>query len=269
MGHLLLTEEDWEARRKARRDQDGSGHSTGFSSGGHKSGGRGQGRGRVKGESSGFALRDGKQVEPNSGKATNCDQCKRCGKYGHWAKDYRNKPKGEAHVVQAEEDTEPTLLMARATLVPNSSSPPRAAVTNPPPECRPLRIVEGKVFAQLDGASDRDDTLWYLDSGATNHMSGCRNAFIDIDTAIHDFVKFGDGSKVTIEGSGTVLLEGKTGEHLPLTGVYFIPRLTTNLVSLGQLDEGGCDVHTKHDILRIRDEKGRLISRVKRSANRL
>jgi hypothetical protein len=109
--------------------------------------------------------------------------------------------------------------------------------------------VEGKVFAQLDGDSDRDDTLWYLDSGATNHMSGCCNAFIDIDMAVRDFVKFGDGSEVAIEGSGTVLFEGKTGEHLPLTGVYFIPRLTTNIVGLGQLNEGGCDVHTKHGVL--------------------
>ena len=70
-------------------------------------------------------------------------------------------------------------------------------------------------------------------------------------------------------GAGTVLFEGKTGEHLPLTGVYFIPRLTTNIVSLGQLDKGGCDVHSKHGVLQIRDEKDRLIIRVKRTANRL
>jgi hypothetical protein len=31
--------------------------------------------------------------------------------------------------------------------------------------------------------------------------------------------------------------------------VYFIPRLTTNIVGLGQLNEGGCDVHTKHGVL--------------------
>jgi len=129
--------------------------------------------------------------------------------------------------------------------------------------------VEGKVFAQLDGASDRDDTLWYLDSGATNHMSGSHDAFVNIDSGIHGSVRFGDGSEVEIEGAGTVLFEGKTGEHLPLTGVYFIPRLTTNIVSLGQLDEGGCDVHAKHGVLRIYDEKGWPIAWVKRSANRL
>ena len=67
-------------------------------------------------------------------------------------------------------------------------------------------------------------------------MSGSRDAFVNIDSGIRGSVRFGDGSEVEIEGAGTVLFEGKTGEHLPLMGVYFIPRLTTNIVSLGQLD---------------------------------
>jgi hypothetical protein len=66
-----------------------------------------------------------------------------------------------------------------------------------------------------------------------------------------------------------VVLQAKTGEHIPITGVYFIPRLTTNIVSLGQLDEGGCDVRIKHGLLRVRDEHDRLIVKVQRSANRL
>ena len=52
-------------------------------------------------------------------------------------------------------------------------------------------------------------------------------------------------------------------------GVYFIPRLTTNIISLGQLDERSCDVHTKDGVHRIRYDKGQLIARVQRSANRL
>jgi hypothetical protein len=93
-------------------------------------------------------------------------------------------------------------------------------------------------------------------------MSQCRRAFIDIDTSIRGPVKFDDGSEVAIEGSGMVLFEGKTGEHLPLTGVYYIPRLTTNIISLRQLDEGGYNVHTLHGVLRIRDNPGRLVARV-------
>uniref|UniRef100_A0A0E0B823 CCHC-type domain-containing protein n=1 Tax=Oryza glumipatula TaxID=40148 RepID=A0A0E0B823_9ORYZ len=41
------------------------------------------------------------------------DKCRSCGKMGHWAKDCRSKPKkAEAHIA-AEDDDEPTLLMAR------------------------------------------------------------------------------------------------------------------------------------------------------------
>jgi hypothetical protein len=74
---------------------------------------------------------------------------------------------------------------------------------------------------------------------------------------------------VVIEGFGTILFEGKTSAHISLTGVYFIPRLTTNIVSLGQLDEGGCDMHVRHGVLEIRDDRGQLIAQVHRSANHL
>jgi hypothetical protein len=41
-------------------------------------------------------------------------------------------------------------------------------------------------------------------------MSGCRRAFIDIDTSVRCTIKFGDGSEVAIEGSGTVLFEDES-----------------------------------------------------------
>lgn len=63
--------------------------------------------------------------------------------------------------------------------------------------------------------------LWYLDRGATNHMTGRlpHKAFVNIDTTIRGSVRCGDGMKVDI-------------------------------------DEGGCDVHAKHG---IRDDNNRLI----------
>jgi hypothetical protein len=64
-------------------------------------------------------------------------------------------------------------------------------------------------------------------------------------------VRFGDGSVVPIEGHGTILFEAKTGEHQRLSEVYYIPRLTANIVSLGQLDENGCKVDIEHRLLHI------------------
>ena len=68
-------------------------------------------------------------------------------------------------------------------------------------------------------------------------MTGAKSAFSELDSGIRGTVKFGDGSVVEIEGRDTILFLNKGGEHHKLTGVYFIPRLKANLVSLGQLDE--------------------------------
>jgi hypothetical protein len=219
-GRLLLYEDEWMAKLKLRESEakGGGGTSGGFSgSSSMKRGARG--RGCANGESSNSGSRDSNKGDSGGGPAIKRDQCKRCGKYDHWARECRSKPKGEAHLTQAEDDSDPTLLMARASLIP-TVPPPQTRQIGISPGRRPLRIVEAKVYVQLDEETKRDDSLWYLDSGATNLMPGCHRAFVDIDTSIRGTVKFGDGSEVAIEGSGTVLFEGKTGEHHPLTGVF-------------------------------------------------
>jgi hypothetical protein len=132
-----------------------------------------------------------------------------------------------------------------------------------------VQLVEAKVFAQIDNGDPSDDALWYLDTGATNHMSGSRAAFSELDHGVVGTVRFGDGSVVKIEGRGVVLFSCKNGEHRRLNGVYYIPRLDTNLISVGQLDEEGYDIHVKDGLMRIRDEQSRLLARVRRSPSRL
>ncbi|KAG8065451.1 hypothetical protein GUJ93_ZPchr0004g39018 [Zizania palustris] len=56
-------------------------------------------------------------------------------------------------------------------------------------------------------------------------MSGCRDNFIDINTVICGTFKFSVVSEVMIEGSDIVLFEGKTREHLPLTGGILHPKV--------------------------------------------
>jgi hypothetical protein len=96
-----------------------------------------------------------------------------------------------------------------------------------------LEIHEEKVFTHLDEEKERNAETWVLDTGATNHMSGCREAFMKIDMAVLGTVHFGDDSVARIEGYGTVVFVCKNGESRSFDGVYFIPRLTTNIVSVG------------------------------------
>jgi hypothetical protein len=46
--------------------------------------------------------------------------------------------------------------------------------------------VEVKVFAQLDcdNYGERDVGICYLDTGATNHMTGAREAFTELNTSV-------------------------------------------------------------------------------------
>jgi hypothetical protein len=175
---------------------------------------------------------------------------------GHWAHECHSKPKKEqAHVAQDEEEA--SLMLASATLI-------RPEVISSSAE---VEIHEEKVFAHLDKEKERDTGTWVLDTGATNHMSGCWEAFTKIDTTVLGTVRFGDDSVAWIEGRGTVVSVCKNGESRSFDRVYIIPHLTTNIVSVGQLDEIGYKIDI--DMMKIREPGGVLLAKVKREANRL
>src|SRR5664279_745126 len=100
-------------------------------------------------------------------------------------------------------------------------------------------------------------------------MTGERTMFAELDTSITGTVKFGDGSLVDICGQGTVLFAGKTDEHLAIKVVYWIPRLNAHIISLGQLDETGCQVLIQGGIFGLRERERRLLVKVQRGATRL
>ena len=157
-----------------------------------------------------------------------------------------------------------------------AQQPPPAAPVQPPQAppapCRDgavLHLIEKKVFAVLDSKEDLDLQRWILDTGASNHMSGSRAAFANLDSGITGSIRFGDGSVAQIEGTGTVLFSCKNGEHRSLPNVYYLPRLTANIISVGQLDEGGYQVLVEDGVMRIRDEERRLLAKIPRSPGRL
>jgi hypothetical protein len=90
-----------------------------------------------------------------------------------------------------------------------------------------------KVFAQFSEEEKVECHRWVLDTTTTNHMTGCKSAFSELNLNVHGTVRFGDGSAVQIKGFGTVLFSCKNGEHRAFAGVYFILRLNTNIISVG------------------------------------
>jgi hypothetical protein len=60
---------------------------------------------------------------------------------------------------------------------------------------RAIDLVEEKVFAKFN-KEQKECLIWVLDTGATNHMTGCQSAFSNLHQNIHGTVKFEDGSVV-------------------------------------------------------------------------
>ncbi|KAL8106746.1 hypothetical protein AgCh_023492 [Apium graveolens] len=146
-------------------------------------------------------------------------KCFICHGYGHFAATYKRpkgekEPKSEANLMQVQDD-EPTLLSTEARESKEST----------------LLLNERDVVPKLNknveerGVSD----IWYLDNGASNHMTGKLSKFKEMNKQVTGRVKFGDGSTVEIRGKGTVSFQCNNGEEIVLKDVYYIPTLCNNI----------------------------------------
>jgi hypothetical protein len=189
-GKLYLTEVEWDTRRKKHEAENHSGS-------GARGGGTGKGHGCGQGRGRGGSSSSGSSSRPTD------DECQCYIKMEHWALECRLKPKKEqVHVAQDEEEA--LLMLASATLI-------RPEVISSSAE---VEIHEQKVFTHLDEEKERNAGTWVLDTGATNHMFGCRAAFTKINMAVLDTVHFGDDSVARIESRGVrnrtlTLIEGE------------------------------------------------------------
>ena len=88
-------------------------------------------------------------------------------------------------------------------------------------------------------------------------MTGCIASLSNLDESVRGAVRFGDGSKVEICGIGAVTITGKNQEHRVLSEVYYIPSLKCNILSLGQLEEGGCRVEIDNGVMMVMERQNK------------
>ena len=109
---------------------------------------------------------------------------------------------------------------------------------------------------------------WSLHSGCTNHMSGDRVLFSQMDEDFKHTVKLGNDKKMEVVGKGNVKLMLNNVAYT-VSGVYYIPELKNNLLSLGQLQEKELTIIIQKGACKIFHEERGLIAVSKMSSNRM
>nr|GFC38355.1 zinc finger, CCHC-type [Tanacetum cinerariifolium] len=119
----------------------------------------------------------------------------------------RTKPNEQSNLI--EEDLEPTLLMEI------------------------LEDEEQKVSLHEEDVGYKEtskDILWYLDNEASNHMTGVREHFKELNEKVSGKVRFRDGSYIEIKEKGSIIIECDDEKQRIISHIYYIPDLKEQLI---------------------------------------
>ena len=86
-------------------------------------------------------------------------------------------------------------------------------------------------------------SVWFLDSGASFHMTGDKYLFSDLDEkdlAVH--IEMGDDGRFNVTGIETISFERESGKPFILKDVMHVPGLKKNLILVAMLEDKGYDV---------------------------
>ncbi|KAJ0007943.1 hypothetical protein Pint_29117 [Pistacia integerrima] len=101
-------------------------------------------------------------------------------------------------------------------------------------------------------------------------MTGIKSLFTELDESYKLKVRLEDDKQMQVEGKGTVAINNGHGNVKLLYSVYFIPHLSQNLFSVGQLMASGYSILFDDVSCVIRDKKSdQIIVDVRMTPNKL
>ncbi|KAM1331831.1 hypothetical protein ACFX2I_044275 [Malus domestica] len=113
---------------------------------------------------------------------------------------------------------------------------------------------EANVFCVFNAKVERNNEVWYIDSGCNNHMTAHESLLIDIDTNFTRKVKMRDGNIVKATGRGTLVINTKKGRRC-IRKVILVLGLDENLLSVGQMMEHGYFLLFGGTVVEIYDDR--------------
>ena len=150
-------------------------------------------------------------------------KCRRCGKHGHWERECPNGKKGS----DFDKPNEKTTRKGEA----------HAVITED------LDEGESSAFmVHVDECSD--DDAWYMDGGATDHMTDRLDWFATFKPVSQGRwpVMIADNRRLWVRGVGRIQIQCEVnGSWYPrdIHHVLYVPELRKNLFSVGQADDKG------------------------------
>jgi hypothetical protein len=211
----------------------------------------------------------------NKGRNMHVVQCFSCKGFGHIARDcpkkFCNYCKKHGHIISAcpirPERKQGTAYHASIGASGSAALPIASPVVPIPtptglanPNTLTPEMVQQMIISALSalGFSGNHKLLfkpWYLDSGASNHMT---NTTVPLSN-----VRNYDGNLKISTADGSSLPISAVGDLSPsLTDVFVSPDLSTNLISVGQLVDNNCDVHFSHSGCVVQDQaSGKMIAK--------
>lgn len=80
--------------------------------------------------------------------------------------------------------------------------------------------VESNNLLLIKKSVQQKDVTWYLDNGASNHTTSDQNKFVELDTKVKGNVRFGDDTKVKIEGKCLMILAIKNCDNKIIQNIF-------------------------------------------------
>nr|GEU68375.1 copia-type polyprotein [Tanacetum cinerariifolium] len=124
------------------------------------------------------------------------------------------------------------------------------------------------LMAYIESRGASIEEVWFFDSCCSNHMSGNKDWFIELDENFKHTVKLGNDSRINVTGRGNVRMK-VNGITQVITSVYYIPELKTNMLSVGQLQEKGLSVLIQNNMCKVFHSRRGVIMQAKMSGNRM